>query len=109
VIDLAIGDVLTGWAGDTRNRLNDQSTNQFDQACQRCAFQPFCGRDLVDDIARYGRIDLPRPETELCRRHRHLFEFIFRLIYEDDPAVRYSLSRWLRLPGTPFALGARLS
>jgi His-Xaa-Ser system radical SAM maturase HxsB len=109
VIDLAIGDVLTGWAGDTRNRLNDQSTNQFDQACQRCAFQPFCGRDLVDDIARYGRIDLPRPETEFCRRHRHLFEFIFRLIYEDDPAVRYSLSRWLRLPGTPFALGARLS
>ncbi|HYJ53130.1 MAG TPA: His-Xaa-Ser system radical SAM maturase HxsB [Allosphingosinicella sp.] len=108
VIDLAIGDVATGWDSEARAQLNAASTNQFDPACQRCAFQPFCGRDLVDDIARYGRVDLPRPETEFCRKHRHLFDFIFRLIYEDDPAVRWSLSRWLRLPGTPPALGVRL-
>jgi len=101
VIDLSIGDVFTGWETDARALLNAQSTNQFDPACQRCAYQPFCGRDLVDDIARYGRVDMPRLETEFCKRHRHVFDFIFGLIYEDDPAVRYSLSRWLRLPGTP--------
>lgn len=109
VIDLAIGDVFTGWDTEARATLNAQSTNQFDPACQRCAFQPFCGRDLVDDIARYGRADMPRHETEFCRKHRHLFAFIFSLIYEDDPAVLYSLSRWLRLPGTPAALGTRLA
>ena len=109
VIDLAIGDVFEGWETEARAQLNAASTNQFDPACQRCAFQPFCGRDLVDDIARYGRVDMPRPETEFCRKHRHLFDLIFRLIYEDDPAVRWSLSRWLRLPGTPSALGVRLS
>lgn len=108
VIDLAIGDVFTGWDSETRAQLNAVATNQFDPACQRCAFQPFCGRDLVDDIARYGRVDLPRPETEFCRKHRHLFGFIFSLIYDDDPAVRWSLSRWLRLPGTPPMLGMRL-
>ncbi len=51
---------------------------------------------------------MPRHETEFCRRHLHMFDFIFSLIYEDDSAVRYSLSRWLRLPGTPTALGERL-
>lgn len=105
VIDLSIGDVETGWETEQRELLNKAATNQFDPACQRCAYQPFCGRDLVDDIARYGRIDLPRHETEFCRRHLHMFDLVFRLVYEDDPAVRYSLSRWLRLPGTPVALG----
>jgi radical SAM protein with 4Fe4S-binding SPASM domain len=109
VIDLSIGDVFSGWESDARAQLNSHSTNQFDPTCERCAFQPYCGRDLVDDIARYGRVDVPRHETEFCRKHRHLFDLIFRLIYEDDPAVRYSLSRWLHLPGTPTALAARLA
>jgi radical SAM protein with 4Fe4S-binding SPASM domain len=109
VIDLSIGDVANGWASEKRELLNRHSTNQFDPACQHCAYQPFCGRDLVDDLARYGRIDLPRTETEFCRRHLHIFDFIFELVYDDDPAVRYSLSRWLRLAGTPPALGTRLT
>jgi His-Xaa-Ser system radical SAM maturase HxsB len=109
VVDLSIGDVASGWAGEKRNLLNRHATNQFDPACQRCAYQPFCGRDLVDDLARYGRVDMPRLETEFCRRHLHIFDFVFALVYEDDPAVRYSLSRWLRLAGTPPALGVRLT
>jgi His-Xaa-Ser system radical SAM maturase HxsB len=109
VVDLSIGDVANGWATAQRDNLNSHATNQFDPACQRCTYQPFCGRDLVDDLSRYGRIDLPRTDTEFCRRHLSIFDFIFELIYEDDPAVRYSLSRWLRLPGTPPALGARLA
>jgi His-Xaa-Ser system radical SAM maturase HxsB len=109
VIDLAIGDVEQGWATPARDALNFHATNQFDPACQRCAYQPFCGRDLVDDLSRYGRVDMPRTETDFCRRHLSIFDFIFELIYEDDPAVHYSLSRWLRLPGTPHALGMRLA
>ena len=109
VVDLSIGDVASGWASGARDLLNLHATNQFDPACQRCAYQPYCGRDLVDDLARYGRIDMPRLETEFCRRHMHVFDFIFRLVYEDDPAVRYSLSRWLRLAGSPPALGVRLA
>lgn len=106
VIDLAIGDVFSGWAGERRDLLNAHASNFDDPACQRCTYQPYCGRDLVDDLARYGRIDVPRLDTDFCRRHLHLFDLLFRLIYEDDPAVRYSLSRWLRLDGTPLALGA---
>jgi His-Xaa-Ser system radical SAM maturase HxsB len=105
VIDLAIGDVASGWTGERRDLLNRHTSNFGDPACQRCTYQPFCGRDVVDDLARYGRIDLPRTQTEFCRRHMHMFDFLFRLIYEDDPATRYSLSRWLRLDGTPESLG----
>lgn len=109
VVDLAIGDVFTGWATERRDLMNHAATNQFDPACQRCVYQPYCGRDLVDDLARYGRVDMPRLDTEFCRRHLHIFDLIFRLIYEEDPAVNHSLSRWLRLAGTPPALGARLA
>lgn len=99
IIDLAIGDVASGWESETRGTLDASSTNQFDPACQRCVYQPYCGRDLMDDLARYGRIDLPRRETQFCRRHIHLFDFVFRLIYSEDPAVRHSLGAWLGLTG----------
>ncbi|WP_066793510.1 His-Xaa-Ser system radical SAM maturase HxsB [Sphingomonas soli] len=107
VIDLSIGDVISGWQSEQRDLLNAHASNFDDPACQRCTYQPYCGRDLVDDISRYGRIDMPRLETEFCRRHLHLFDFLFELIYDNDPATRYSLSRWLRLDSNPERLGAR--
>lgn len=109
VIDLAIGDVFDGWDGDARRLLNAHATNRFDPACSRCAYQPFCGRDIVDDLSRYGRIEVPRHETEFCRRHLAMFDLAFSLIYSDEPAVHHSLARWLRLPGTPGRLGTSLS
>src|SRR3546814_8326758 len=73
VVDLAIGHVATGWASETRDLLNRHATNQFDPTCTRCAYQPYCGRAVVDDLARYGRIDLPRPQTEF-RSEEHTSE-----------------------------------
>jgi His-Xaa-Ser system radical SAM maturase HxsB len=95
VVDLKLGRVGEDWRGDTWRLLNEAATNQFDPACERCAYQPFCGRDLIDDLSRYGRIDLKRTETEFCRKHLHIFDFIFSLIYDPEPAVQYSLRRWL--------------
>lgn len=108
VIDLSIGHVARGWDSEKRTQLNGHCTNQFDPDCMRCAYQPYCGRDVVDDLARYGRIDMPRHETEFCRRHMHLFDFMFRLIYSDCEKVRFSLAKWLRLPFVPDAFGLRL-
>lgn len=109
VIDLSIGDVQTGWNTPERLALNEAFTNQFDPSCTVCAYQPFCGRDLIDDLARYGRVDIDRTETEFCRKHLHIFDFVFELIYSQDPAVRYSLAMWLRLPAIPEQLGVRIS
>ena len=59
----------------------------------------FRQEDIVDDIARYGRIDLPRRETAFCQRHIAIFDLAFRLLYATDEKVNYSLRRWLGLPG----------
>ena len=99
VIDLAIGDVHQGWDSDQRRLLSVHSTNDGDPACERCAYQPYCGRDVIDDIARYGTIDVPRHDTEFCRRHLYMFDLAFELLDSDDASVRYSLARWLKLPG----------
>lgn len=107
VIDLAIGDVLSGWETPQREALDAASTNDGDPVCESCTYKPFCGRDLIDDIARYGRTDLPRDETEFCRRHLHLFDLAFELIHSQDEAVQYSLRRWLDLAGDSVMLGAQ--
>jgi hypothetical protein len=74
--------------------LNAASLNNFEPDCIHCAFQPFCGSDLIDDISRYGRGDRPRETTWFCRRHTSVFDHVFELLYRDDPATRHSLARW---------------
>jgi len=105
VIDLSLGEVGQDWRGEKWRQLNAHATNQFDEACSRCTYQPFCGRDIVDDLARYGTLDVPRTDTAFCQRHLSLFDFIFELIYDEDPATRYSLCRWLRLDAETMPLG----
>ncbi len=105
VIDLRIGDVVTGWQTEARALLSAHGDNRDDPACRACAYQPYCGRDVVDDLSRYGRIDLPRHETEFCRRHLAMFDLAFELIYDPDPKVQYSVRRWLRVRGDAIALG----
>ncbi|WP_420607349.1 radical SAM protein [Novosphingopyxis sp.] len=99
VIDLSIGEIHTGWETAERDALDAASRLDGDPACERCAYKPYCGRDIVDDISRYGTIDMPREDTEFCRRHLALFDLAFRLIYSSDEKERYSVGRWLGLPG----------
>ncbi len=93
-IDLSVGNVRDGINHAKVETLNASSLNNFDPDCIHCAFQPFCGSDVVDDISRYGRIDLPRHETWFCRRHTSIFDKVFELLYRKDDATRFSLSRW---------------
>lgn len=107
VIDLSIGDVFCGWNTPARAALDRASTNDGDPDCEACAYKPFCGRDIVDDISRYGTIDLPRRETSFCQRHLRLFDLAFEMIFSSDEKVRYSLARWLDLPGDFPEIGRR--
>lgn len=99
IIDLAIGDVWNGWDTPARAALNRAATLDGDPECEACTYQAYCGRDIVDDISRYGTINMPRHETDFCRRHLNLFDYAFELIHSDDEQVQYSLRRWLGLPG----------
>lgn len=77
-IDLRIGHVATGLDRQKIAQLNEHADNRSDPECAKCVYQAVCGRDLVDDISRYGRIDLPRHSTRHCQRHMSIFDFILR-------------------------------
>lgn len=75
-IDLRIGHVSHGIDEAVVTQLNTCSDNRLDPDCARCVYQAVCGRDLIDDISRYGRIDTPRSETRHCRRHLSIFDYV---------------------------------
>lgn len=99
VVDLRIGSVTDGYDSQLRQILDHNSTNLGDPDCEKCVYQAFCGRDVIDDLARYGRIDMPRRETFFCQKHLRLFDLAMRFAYSDDAKVQYSLARWLGLSG----------
>ena len=108
VIDLRIGSLKDGYDTDVRRLLNSQSHTVNDPVCSNCVYQPYCGRDLIDDLSRYGRIDMPRHDTFFCQKHLHLFDLCMRLIYSEDEAVQYSLAKWLGLAGDRVPQQAKL-
>lgn len=107
-LDLSIGDVGKGIDVQKRDVLNSAASNFNDPDCIHCVYQAFCGPDVVDDLSRYGRIDIPRHETAHCQYHTALFDFAFELIYSEDPKVQRSLGHWLGTPKYRTELAARL-
>lgn len=100
-IDLSIGDVFAGVDRRKARTLNEFAFNDDDPDCVHCAFQPYCGSDLVDSISRYGRADIPRGETVFCASQTDFFDFAFSMLADPSEEERKALSRWLDLPQAP--------
>lgn len=98
LIDLSIGDVTRGLNVQAREELQGSAFNALDPWCSECVYQGICGSDPIDDIARYGRVDVPRPMTAYCQKNMHVFDKATELIYSDNPAIRHSVRHWLNLP-----------
>lgn len=96
--DLSMGNVQTGLDRTALDILNAEASNNFHPDCVHCPYQAFCGVDLVDDLSRYGRIDVPKHLTDFCQRHTHIFDKIFELIYSADPKAQKSLAIWAGMP-----------
>lgn len=108
-VDLSIGTIFAGLNSEKLAALNVHAANNLHEDCIHCAFQPFCGVDLIDDISRYGRVDLPKHETSFCRRHMGVFRKVFQLLYSTDPAVQHSLALWLGVPALDESLAPALA
>ena len=87
--------------------MNTSAANNFDPDCIHCPYQPFCGSDVIDDVSRYGRIDLPRGDTWFCRRQLSIFDRIVALIYSRDEKARFSLRHWAGVASWPDQLAPR--
>jgi len=98
-LDLSIGNVHSGLDLSKLDVLNSDASNFFDPDCMNCAYQPYCGVDHIDDLSRYGRVDIPRHLTDHCQKHMSLFDLAFELLYSGDPKVHNSLAAWLNIPG----------
>ena len=107
-IDLSIGTVSEGIDTKKRRMLNEEVSNFDDPDCMHCVYKAFCGLDIIDDLSRYGRIDMPRHKTEHCRSHLDLFDFAFELLYSRDAHVQQSLALWLGIARYSPALAPRL-
>ena len=103
-VDLAIGNVVDGLDQEKLALLAPGHINNFDPDCIHCPYQPFCGTDPIDDLARNGRIDVPRHESWFCQRHLAIFDLAMELLYSADPEVEFTLSRWLGLESLPQSL-----
>lgn len=77
-IDLRIGHVDSGLDEEKITLLNRYADNRNDADCRECVYQAVCGRDLIDDISRYGRFDIPRHETRHCKKHLSIFDFVMK-------------------------------
>lgn len=91
LVDLAIGDLASGFDQKKMDWLTWNQMNEVHETCQHCAFQAYCGIDVVDDIARYGRIDTVKEETRFCRSNMNLFQTVFSFLREPDPGVQFNL------------------
>lgn len=94
-IDLRIGDVFSGIDQAKVEQLNHHGVNNFNEACIDCVYQSACGVDLVDDLSRYGSIDVRKTDTWFCKYHMALFDKIVEYSTSDRPEVHYSINRWL--------------
>jgi radical SAM protein with 4Fe4S-binding SPASM domain len=103
-IDLSIGHLNSGIDRIKAHHLSWNQMGETNEDCLHCAYQPFCGLDVIDDIARYDRTDLPRHMTRFCQDQMALFDFIFRKIEQSDPVALANFNGHLNgdLSETPF-------
>lgn len=94
-IDLAIGSMASGFDEEKLAQLNHLAMNEIHPDCVHCAYLPYCGIDVIDDISRYGRIDIPKHETWFCRRQTSLFDLVFGKVATQDARYVSAFLKWL--------------
>ena len=99
--DLSLGYIGEEFDETRIASMNSGAFNNLDPDCQHCVYQPYCGGDPIDNLSRYGRVDIPKPETYFCRRQTHLFTKAIGMLRSSDPLIRHSLKAWLDVPSLP--------
>ena len=91
-VDLSIGNVESGIATRKLNQFNWEQIGEVNPDCIHCAYQPYCGTDLVDDLSRDNRIDKPKQETSFCQTQMSKFSDIFQRLISHDPVNLFNIA-----------------
>jgi His-Xaa-Ser system radical SAM maturase HxsB len=100
-VDLSVGDIFSGLDEEKIETLNMDAVNETHPDCIHCAYLPFCGVDIIDDLSRYGRIDLPKSETWFCNKQTFFFDWIFDKVRRQDVVWLQIFSKWLHRKARP--------
>lgn len=90
-VNLKIGNILTGINRARVDEINWNQMNDIHEDCIHCPYKPFCGSDLVDDLSRTNRTDLPKSLTYFCQSNMNTFDFIFSKLQENDPVSFFNI------------------
>ena len=93
--DLSVGTMTKGFDAEKVRLLNWHAINQAHPDCIQCAYMPYCGIDIVDDISRRGRVDIPKQDTWFCQRQMNLFDLIFERVVAQDRRYLAVFLKWL--------------
>lgn len=100
-VDLSVGDIFEGLNEEKISILNSEALNETHPDCIHCAYMPFCGIDVIDDLSRYRRVDLPKSETWFCNKQLFFFDWIFEKLHARDGEWIKIFSRWAHRKSNP--------
>jgi len=100
-IDLSVGSLRDGFNEEKISTLNFEAIHHTNPDCLHCAYMPFCGIDVVDDLSRYNRINLPKHETWFCNKQTFLFDWIFEKVRKRDMSWIRIFARWVHRSSVP--------
>ena len=93
-VDLSMGNLERGFDSEKANELSTMAINNIHEDCTHCAYMPYCGIDVIDDMSRYKRFDIPKEDSWFCNRQMFLFDFIFSKIANKERAWLDLFLRW---------------
>jgi His-Xaa-Ser system radical SAM maturase HxsB len=100
-VDLSVGNIFIGLNEEKLRTLNFDGVNETHPDCIHCAYLPYCGIDIIDDLSRYKRIDLPKRETWFCNKQTFFFDWIFDKVQRTDTEWLSIFARWVHRKANP--------
>jgi len=104
-IDLNIGNVTTGIDNERVSDINHNALHQDNPDCLHCTYMPYCGVDIIDDLSRYGRIDIAKENTWFCKKQMFLMDLIFRSYANKDRLYMDAFLKWAYQKSSPVGYG----
>ena len=100
-VDLSVGSLDKGFDEEKIEQLNSVALNQTHPDCIHCAYLPYCGVDTIDDVSRYGRVDLPKSDTWFCNKQTFLFDWIFEKVASRNTDWLNVFAKWVYRSNNP--------
>ena len=92
--DLDISSYNDIFYGNKARHFSEAWTNESLPGCSECAFQAYCGADLVFNYATQGDIFGYRPTSSFCQRNMEIINHLF-ILMDTRPGIANVFRNWI--------------